>query len=127
MEKKARTCDTLGMYLNRQKLWSKAGRNLESLSTVENPTENSGENTWETAWEIIQNVSLDKVVNLGKMAGQGVGGLGAELWANHLEGRIERGALKRIPVSLRTPVRDLDHNRKLLPVMFHAGREMHMF
>ncbi|KAF4211690.1 hypothetical protein CNMCM6805_000694 [Aspergillus fumigatiaffinis] len=127
MEKKARTCDTLDMYLNRQKLWSKAGRNLESLSTVENPTENSGENSWETAWEIIQNVSLDKVVNLGKMAGQGVGGLGAELWANHLEGRIERGALKRIPVSLRTPVRDLDHNRKLLPVMFHAGREMHMF
>ncbi|KAF7162454.1 hypothetical protein CNMCM5623_007745 [Aspergillus felis] len=127
MEKKARTCDTLDMYLNRQKLWSKAGRNLESLSTVENPSENSGEDSWETAWEIIQNVSLDKVVNLGMMTGQAVGGLGAELWANHLEGRIEKGALKRIPVSLRTPVRDLDHNRKLLPVMFHAGREMHMF
>ena len=126
-EKKARTCDTLDMYLNRQKLWSKAGKNLDSLSTVENPSENPGENSWETAWEIIQNVSLDKVVNLGKMTGQGVGGLGAELWANHLEGRIEKGALKRIPVSLRTPVRDLDHNRKLLPAMFHAGREMHMF
>ncbi|KAJ5088720.1 hypothetical protein N7456_012336 [Penicillium angulare] len=126
-EKKARTCDTLDMFLNRQRMMQNAGKNFDSLSKVENPSQNSGESGWETAFEILQNVSFDKVVSLGKMAGQGVGGLGAELWANHLEGRIEKGALKRVPVSLRTPVRDLDHNRKLLPVMFHAGREMHMF
>jgi hypothetical protein len=72
-------------------------------------------------------MSLDKVVNLGKMTGLGFGGLGAQLWANHLEARIEKGALKRVPVPLRTPVRDLDHNRKLLPAMFHAGRDIHMF
>ncbi|OGE48079.1 hypothetical protein PENARI_c032G04973 [Penicillium arizonense] len=131
MEKKARTCDTLDMYLNRQKLWQAAGHQMDELSKVENPSQGPGkpgfQGDLETAWEIVQNVSLDKVVNLGKMTGQGLGGLGAELWANHLEGRIEKGALKRVPVSLRTPVRDLDRNRKLLPAMFHAGREMHMF
>ena len=131
MEKKARTCDTLDMYLNRQKLWQAAGGQLDQLQKVENPSQSSGKEgiagDLETAWDIIQNVSLDKVVNLGKMAGMGIGGLGAELWANHLEGRIEKGALKRVPVSLRTPVRDLDHNRKLMPAMFHAGREIHMF
>ncbi|KAJ6032092.1 hypothetical protein N7540_002824 [Penicillium herquei] len=131
MEKKARTCDTLDMYLNRQKMWQAAGGQLDQLQKVENPSQGQGkegiQGDLETAWEIVQNVSLDKVVNLGKMTGLGIGGLGAQLWADHLEGRIEKGALKRVPVPLRTPVRDLDHNRKLLPAMFHAGREMHMF
>ncbi|KAJ5234227.1 uncharacterized protein N7469_003395 [Penicillium citrinum] len=130
-EKKARTCDTLDMYLNRQKMWQAAGTQLDQLQKVENTSQEPGKEGFqgdlEMAWDIVQNVSLDKVVNLGKMSGLGIGGLGAQLWADHLEKRIEKGALKRVPVHLRTPVRDLDQNRKLLPAMFHAGREMHMF
>ncbi|KAJ5965349.1 hypothetical protein N7481_012063 [Penicillium waksmanii] len=130
-EKKARTCDTLDMYLNRKKMLQAAGGQLDQLQKVENSSQGPGkeglQGDLESVWEIVQNVSLDKVVNLGKMSGLGVGSLGAQLWANHLEGRIEKGALKRVPVHLRTPVRDLDQNRKLLPAMFHAGREMHMF
>ncbi|CAI7618597.1 unnamed protein product [Penicillium bialowiezense] len=131
MEKKARTCDTLDMYLNRQKMFKAAGDEFDQAKKMEALSQGSGKDGFEggleTAWEIVQNLSLEKVVNLGKMSGLGIGGLGAELWANHLESRIVKGALKRVPVSLRTPVRNLDHNRKLLPAMFHAGREMHMF
>ncbi|CAG8198119.1 unnamed protein product [Penicillium salamii] len=131
MEKKARTCDTLDMYLNRQKMWQAAGKQLDQLQKMEAPSQADGkegvQGDFEAAWEIVQSVSLEKIGNLGKMSGLGIGGLGAEIWANHLEGRIEKSALKRVPVFLRTPVRDLDQNRKLLPAMFHAGREMHMF
>ncbi|KAJ6102409.1 hypothetical protein N7486_004836 [Penicillium sp. IBT 16267x] len=133
-EKKARTCDTLDMYLNRQKLWKNAGRNLEEMQNMQRTQEmkdpQAQDLDFDTARDIIQNLALDtleKSINLGKMAGYGIGGLGAELWAMHLESRIEKTALKRVPVALRTPVRDLDNNRKLLPAMFHAGREMHMF
>ncbi|KAJ6005728.1 hypothetical protein N7451_003672 [Penicillium sp. IBT 35674x] len=137
-EKKARTCDTLDMYLNRQKLWKNAGKNLDEMQNMqhmqqmkESHAQDENEHLdFDTAMDIIQNLSLDtleKTINLGKMTGYGVGGLGAELWAMHLESRIEKCALKRVPVALRTPVRDLDHSRKLLPAMFHAGREMHMF
>ncbi|KAJ5746234.1 hypothetical protein N7520_011416 [Penicillium odoratum] len=137
-EKKARTCDTLDMYLNRQKLWKNAGANMHEMQKMQHTQEMQASHEkdekdhldWDMAMEIMQNLSLDtleKTINLGKMTGYGIGGLGAELWAQHLESRIEKCALKRVPISLRTPVRDLDHNRKLLPAMFHAGREMHMF
>ncbi|KAJ5656530.1 hypothetical protein N7507_008480 [Penicillium longicatenatum] len=137
-EKKARTCDTLDMYLNRQKLWKNAGKNLDEMQNMQHIQQMKESQTQEekdhldfdTAIDIIQNLSLDtleKSINLGKMTGYGIGGLGAELWAMHLESRIEKCALKRVPIALRTPVKDLDHNRKLLPAMFHAGREMHMF
>ncbi|KAJ5945666.1 hypothetical protein N7454_002505 [Penicillium verhagenii] len=137
-EKKARTCDTLDMYLNRQKMWKNAGKNMHEMQNMQHTqqmqeSQAKGEKDhldWDMAMDIMQNLSLDtleKTINLGKMTGYGIGGLGAELWALHLESRIEKCALKRVPVALRTPVKDLDHNRKLLPVMFHAGREMHMF
>ncbi|CAG8429230.1 unnamed protein product [Penicillium salamii] len=125
MEKKARTCDTLDMYLNRHRMWHAAGD--PKTEAPQTDGKERFQDDLDVPWDIAQNVTIDNLVKLGKMSGLRIGGLGADLWAKHWEGRIERGALKRVPVSLRTPVRDLDQNRKLLPAMFHAGREMYMF
>ncbi|KAJ5325755.1 uncharacterized protein N7506_008857 [Penicillium brevicompactum] len=131
MEKKNRTCDTLGMYLKRQKMFKAAGNEWRQALKIEGNSEESDKTGFqgelESIWDVVENISVEKVVNVGKLSGFGIRGIGAGIWASHLEDRIEKGALKRVPVSLRTPVRDLDQNRKLLPAMFHAGREMHMF
>ncbi|KAJ5339464.1 hypothetical protein N7452_006192 [Penicillium brevicompactum] len=131
MEKKNRTCDTLGMYLKHHKMFKAAGNEWRQALKIEGNSEGNDktgiQGELESIWDVVENISVEKVVNVGKLSGFGIRGIGAGLWASHLEGRIEKGALKRVPVSLRTPVRDLDQNRKLLPAMFHAGREMHMF
>lgn len=127
-EKKARTCETLNMYILRKALWRQAGSEMEKLQRIEDAKKRSkGHIDWDTAAAIAQDLSLNKIINMGRMTRLGVAGIGVELWANYLESRIERVALDRLPVPLQAAVRDLDHNKMLLPAMFHAGHEVHMF
>jgi hypothetical protein len=127
-EKKARTCDTLEIALYGKKQMTSASDEVQKLlHSWKSDTKDTEKTPLELAMEVTQNVSWDKVANVGKATGMVVTGLGSELWADYLDSRIDKGALKRIPVPLRTPVKDLDRNRKLLPSMFHAGREVHMF
>ncbi|KAJ5747156.1 uncharacterized protein N7511_008852 [Penicillium nucicola] len=127
-EKKERTCDTLEIALYGKRQMTSAGDEMQKLVhswKSENP--DADKTALELAMEVTQNASWEKIANLGKAAGSVVTGLGSEAWAEYLDSRIEKGALKRVPVPLRTPVKDLSRNRKLLPSMFHAGRELHMF
>jgi hypothetical protein len=127
-EKKARTCDTLEIALYGKKQMTSASDEVQKLlHSWKSETKDTEKSPLELAMEVTQNISWDKVANVGKATGMVVTGLGSEAWADYLDSRIDKGALKRIPVSLRTPVKDLDRNRKLLPSMFHAGREVHMF
>ncbi|PLN86945.1 hypothetical protein BDW42DRAFT_158027 [Aspergillus taichungensis] len=127
-EKKARTCETLNMYILRKALWRKAGSEMDKLQRIEDAKKRSkGHIDWDAAAAIAQDLSLNKIINMGRMTRLGVAGAGVELWANYLESRIEKGAADRLPIPLQTAVKDLDHNKMLLPAMFHAGREVHMF
>ncbi|KAJ5312209.1 hypothetical protein N7508_003039 [Penicillium antarcticum] len=127
-EKKERTCDTLEIALYGKKQMTSASDEIQKLvHSWKSDVHKADHTPFELAMEVTQNASWDKVVNLGKAAGSVVTGFSSEAWAEYLDSRIEKGALKRVPVSLRTPVKDLSHNRKLLPSMFHAGREVHMF
>ncbi|PKY00022.1 hypothetical protein P168DRAFT_222699, partial [Aspergillus campestris IBT 28561] len=127
-EKKARTCETLKMYILRKALWRKAGSEMDKLKRIEDAKKRSkGHIDWDAAAAIVQDLSSNKIINMGRMARLGFAGAGVELWANCLESRIEKGALDCLPIPLQTAVKDLDHNKMLLPAMFHAGREVHMF
>jgi hypothetical protein len=129
-QKKARTCDTLEIALYGKKQLTSAHKEVDDLLTKWKSSAVNGEedlSDLQFVMEIAQNISWDKVANVGKATGMALSGVGSQAWADHLDSRIDKGALKRIPVSLRTPVKDLDRNRKLLPSMFHAGREIHMF
>ncbi|KAF9887823.1 hypothetical protein FE257_009629 [Aspergillus nanangensis] len=51
----------------------------------------------------------------------------SQLYAEYLERHLKDKALAKVPVRLQAAILDLDEDRRLLPVMFHSGRDVHFF
>jgi hypothetical protein len=80
-EKKSRTCDTLETALYGKKQMTSASDEVQKLLySWKSDTKDTEKSPLELAMEVTQNVSWDKVANVGNATGMMVTGLGSEAW-----------------------------------------------